>query len=137
MLVLHHAFDRRRKGRDEAYAALDELLSAWIGEARAVVAQHGGAPRRLVAVKVPLRPKYTDSCRTRDSMTQWEAAVLAMYQVAADWQTGTVALLVPHLVAEHLLVGSTGSMCAEALKKSGLPVEAPLARWAPGKADKR
>ncbi|MFI2612123.1 hypothetical protein [Kitasatospora sp. NPDC018619] len=48
--------------------------------------------------------------RARDPLTWWEAAVIATYQVAVDWPAGTVALLVPHLIGERLIVGATSAM---------------------------
>ncbi|MFE4357651.1 hypothetical protein ACFRQN_15290, partial [Kitasatospora sp. NPDC056800] len=88
-LVLHNAFGRRRKGRDEAYSALNELVESWCAEARSVVATYQKAPRRLIAVSVP--PTSFDSYhgRIRDPLNQWEAGVLATYQVDANWPAGT------------------------------------------------
>ncbi|MGW3228747.1 hypothetical protein [Kitasatospora sp. NPDC001095] len=124
-LVLHEAFGRRRKGRDEAYAALDELVRSWCAEARSVVATYKAAPRRLVAVSVP--PTSFDSYHghSRDPLCQWEAGVIATYQVAANWPAGTVALLVPQLIAERLASDTDIAMSVTSLdtEETGLPLD--------------
>ncbi|MFE2105242.1 hypothetical protein ACFXAF_05130 [Kitasatospora sp. NPDC059463] len=132
-LVLHDAFGQRRKGRDEAYAALNELVTSWCGQARSVVARHREAPRRLLAVSVP--PTSFDSYhrRSRDPLSQWEVGVLASYQVAANWPAGTVALLVPQLIAERLTSGTDIAMPVTVLdtEETGLPVDDLLAQLGP------
>ncbi|MFI9788623.1 hypothetical protein ACIHEI_34705 [Kitasatospora sp. NPDC051984] len=129
-LALHHAFGRRRKGRDEAYAALDDLVGFWCAQARAVVAAHRSARRRLVAVSIP--PTSFDSYArcSQDPLSQWEAGVVATYQVAADWTAGRVALLVPHLVAEQLVSNSDSALGAALLdtEESGLSLDSLLAQ---------
>ncbi|WP_051740740.1 MULTISPECIES: hypothetical protein [unclassified Kitasatospora] len=132
-LVLHGAFGQRRKGRDEAYAALDELVASWCAQARSVVDMHKAAPRRLLAVSVP--PTTFDSYlgRSRDPLSQWEAGVLAMYQVATNWPDGTVALLVPQLIAERLISDTDIAMPVTALdtREAGFPIDRLLVQLGP------
>ncbi|MFJ1931565.1 hypothetical protein ACIPLC_15190 [Kitasatospora sp. NPDC086801] len=132
-LVLHYAFGRRRKGRDEAYAALDELLTSWCAQARAVTATQKARPRRLLAVSV--LPTSFDSSlgRSQDPLSQWEAGVLATYQVATNWPAGTVALLVPQLIADRLTSGTDIAMPVTALGtgETELPVDTLLAQLGP------
>ncbi|MFF1785030.1 hypothetical protein ACFVX9_01010 [Kitasatospora sp. NPDC058243] len=131
--VVRDAFGRRRKGRPETEAAFDELVTGWIREVRRQAALHGEAPRQLLAVKIPTVEKEPYEERAHDPLTQWETAVIATYQVAADWPAGTVALLVPHLVGEHLVAGATGAMPVTrlAVPDSALPVHALLQAWQP------
>ncbi|MET8626310.1 hypothetical protein ABZW30_21575 [Kitasatospora sp. NPDC004669] len=131
--VVDDAFGRRRKGRPETEAAFDQLAADWIREARRQAALHGEAPRQLVAVKIPAAEKEPYEERAHDPLTTWEAAVIATYQVAVDWPSGTVALLVPHLIGEHLIEGATSTMPVSrlAVPDSALPVHALLRAWRP------
>ncbi|MFB8170324.1 hypothetical protein [Kitasatospora purpeofusca] len=131
--VMRDAFGRRRKGRPEAEAAFDELVAGWIREARRQAALHAEAPRQLLAVRIPPAEKERYEGRAHDPLTEWEAGVIATYQVAADWPAGTVALLVPHLIGEHLLAGATRTMPVArlAVPGSALPVDALLRAWQP------
>ncbi|MEU9047718.1 MULTISPECIES: hypothetical protein [unclassified Kitasatospora] len=131
--VVDDAFGRRRKGRLDAEAAFERLVAGWIREARRQAALHGEAPRQLLAVKIPPVEKEPCEERARDPLTRWEAAVIATYQVAADWPAGTVALLVPHLIGEHLIAGATSAMPVTrlAVPDSALPVHALLQAWRP------
>ncbi|MFD7589812.1 hypothetical protein ACFV84_30755 [Kitasatospora sp. NPDC059811] len=131
--MVDDAFGRRRKGRPEAEAAFERLVAGWISEARKQAVLHGEAPRQLVAVKVPPVEKDTYEERAHDPLTAWEAAVISTYQIAADWPAGTVALLVPHLIGEHLISGATGAMPVTRLTvpDSALPVQALLQAWQP------
>ncbi|TYC72615.1 hypothetical protein [Streptomyces sp. CB01881] len=131
--VIYDAFGRRRKGRDEVFAALDRLTSRWIDAARVAVAEHRGAPRQLVGVKLPPLEREAYSGQRRDPLTDWEAGVIATHQVAANWSACTVALLLPHPVAERLLADAPASLSAERLdtEESGLPITTLLTRWTP------
>ncbi|MFJ7275404.1 hypothetical protein [Kitasatospora sp. NPDC098663] len=131
--VLHDAMKRRRKGRDEAVTALERLTAEWIGAARVVVAHHGRSPRRMVAVKLPTLHYDPYSAESRDPLTDWEAGIIATYQIAANWDTAAVALLLPSLVAEHL-ISDAGSLMPTAYldaEESGLSVSVLLANWRP------
>lgn len=136
--VVRDAFGRRRKGRPETEAAFDELVAGWIREARSQAALHGEAPRQLLAVKIPTVEKEDYEERAHDPLTTWETAVIATYQVAANWPAGTVALLVPHPIGEHLISGATGAMPVTrlAVPDSALPVHALLRAWQPEADDK-
>ncbi|WP_405019953.1 hypothetical protein OHV05_26960 [Kitasatospora sp. NBC_00070] len=131
--VVGDAFGRRRKGRPQAEAAFDDLVAGWISDARAQVSQYGDAPRQLIAVKLPpvVREPYEE--KDRDSLGAWECAVIATYQVAAHWQAATVAVLVPHLVAEQLLDAATSSMPVSRLANpdTQLPADELLRAWRP------
>ncbi|MFE6054939.1 hypothetical protein ACFQ6N_29670 [Kitasatospora sp. NPDC056446] len=131
--VVRDAFGRRRKGRPETEAAFERLVAGWIREARSQAALHGEALRQLLAVKIPAVEKEDYEERAHDPLTTWESAVIATYQVAADWPAGTVALLVPHLIGEHLIAGATGAMPVTrlAVPDSALPVHALLQAWQP------
>ncbi|ARZ66681.1 hypothetical protein SMD11_1016 [Streptomyces albireticuli] len=130
--VLYDAFGRRRKGRDEAFAALDALVADWIALAREIVAEHSKGSRRLVAIKIPAVERDAAYGHRRDPLSPWEAGLIATYQVTAIWPAGAVALLLPHLIAERLLMGTPTSMSATRLdlEESGLPVNELLRRWA-------
>ncbi|MFF2077458.1 hypothetical protein ACFVXG_22225 [Kitasatospora sp. NPDC058162] len=131
--VVDDAFGRRRKGRPEAEAAFEQLVADWISEARRQAALRSEAPRQLVAVKVPAAEKEPYEERAHDPLTAWEAAVIATYQVAVDWPAGTAALLVPHLIGEHLIAGASTAMPVTrlAVPDSALPVHALLRAWQP------
>ncbi|MBB5120833.1 hypothetical protein [Streptomyces eurocidicus] len=129
--VLYDAFGRRRKGRDEAFAALDALVADWIVLARKMVAEHSNAPRQLVAIKIPAVEQDATYGHRRDPLSPWEAGLIATYQVAAIWPAGAAALLLPHLIAERLLMSTPGSMSVTRLdlEESGLPVNELLSHW--------
>ncbi|MFE5584947.1 hypothetical protein [Kitasatospora sp. NPDC056531] len=135
--VVSDAFGRRRKGRPEAEATFDGLVAGWVSDARARVSQYSEAPRQLIAVKLPLLVREPNEEKAADSLSMWESAVIATYQVAVNWPEATAALLVPHLIAEQLLDTATSSMpvCRLAAPDTGLPVEALLRAWRPEASD--
>lgn len=84
---------------------MDRLVEGWTEQARALAAeQSAGRPRRVIAVRVPEFLDDPHSHRQYDSLSEWEGAVIATYQVATYWHLGMIALWVPHGIAERLLV---------------------------------
>lgn len=101
--VLYEAFGRRRKGRAEALAALDDVIAGWTARGRARAAQHQDGPRRVVTVQVPPVTRDNLTGAELDPLTLWEAGVLATHQVSVYWPAGSLDLLLPQPIAEHLL----------------------------------
>ncbi|MFI5979361.1 hypothetical protein ACIBEA_00645 [Streptomyces sp. NPDC051555] len=133
--VVSDAFERRRKGKPEAHAAFDQLTADWIRQAREETSSSASAPWQLVAVKAPALPRTHYSEPERDTLTEWEASVIATYQVAFNRNAGTAALLVPHLIAEQLLTCASADMPVQPLTPDGnaLPVETLLEQWDHGR----
>lgn len=83
--VLHDAFERRRKNREETLEAMDDLSAGWAAQARALAAERAGDhPRRLIAVQIPQLEKHPHADDEYDPLTVWEAGVVAVYQIAVD-----------------------------------------------------
>ncbi|MBT2456832.1 hypothetical protein [Streptomyces sp. ISL-86] len=129
--VVSDAFGRRRKGRPEAHASIDQLTADWIRQAREEASRPVSTPWQLVAVKAPALPRTHYSEPERDALTLWEASVIATYQVAFNRKAGTAALLVPHLVAEQLLSCASIDMPVQRLAPDGnaLSAEMLLEQW--------
>ncbi|MFK0012673.1 hypothetical protein [Streptomyces sp. NPDC091027] len=133
--VVSDAFGRRRKGKSEAHAVFRQLTADWIRQAREVAGRPASAPWQLLAVKAPALPQTRHSEPERDTLTLWEASVIATYQVAFNTKAGTTALLLPHLMAEQLLSCASDDMPVQRLVPDGnaLPVEMLLEQWNHGR----
>ncbi|MFK0220232.1 hypothetical protein ACIQWN_18805 [Streptomyces vinaceus] len=129
--VVSDAFGRRRKGKPEAHTAFRQLTADWIRQAREEAGRPASAPWQLLAIKAPALQQTRHSEPERDTLTMWEASVIATYQVAFNAKTGTTALLVPHLIAEQLLSCASDDMPVQRLTPNGnaLPVETLLKQW--------
>ncbi|MGK5545915.1 hypothetical protein ACSNOH_14440 [Streptomyces sp. URMC 127] len=136
---LHENLGRRRKGREEAEEALSQLTSAWADQARLAAAeQSAGRPWRLIGVQIPSPHRSPHGGIVYNSLTAWELAVFAVYQVAVDWYRGTAALWVPHGIGEQLLTpeGSMESVdLLEAPEDWAAPASVLLAAWEPRKGE--
>ncbi len=137
--VVRDAFGRRRQGLPEALEAFQRVTAEWIARARTEVSAPTETPWHLVGIKVPAVTRTRPDEPSQDPLTLSEASVIATYQIAFNHQIGTVALLVPHVIAEQLIAGSSPTMPVQHLGRNGcaLPAEQLLAHWHPGAADQR
>jgi len=133
--VVRDAIGRRRKGRDEAVSGFEGLVEQWIASARREASRYDDEPRQLLAVGIPGVARDQIDGRDRDPLTRWEGAVIATYQIAVNWPNGTIALLAPRVVADHLIAGATRDLPVERLGTGAdaLPAEALLSGWTPEK----
>jgi hypothetical protein len=132
---LHENLGRRRKGREEAEAALGQLTSAWAEQARLAAAeQSAGRPWRLIGVQMPPQHRSPHGGIAYSSLTAWELAVVAVYQVAVDWYRGTAALWVPQGIGEQLLAPEGSMESVDLLEDPqdwAAPASTLLAAWEP------
>ncbi|MFE2283047.1 hypothetical protein ACFXDJ_02550 [Streptomyces sp. NPDC059443] len=131
--VVRDAFGRRRKGLPEALEAFQRVTAEWIAQARTQVSVPTDTPWHLVGIRVPAITRTHPDEPNQDPLTLWEASVIATYQITFHRQAGTAALLVPHLIAEQLIAGSSPTMPVQHLGGNGcaLPAEQLLAQWRP------
>ncbi|MEY9841113.1 hypothetical protein [Streptacidiphilus sp. EB103A] len=126
--VVFEAFGRRRMGRTEALQALDVLVADWSARARAQAAECERAPGWLVTVQIPPVTRDSLTGAEQDPLSCWDAGILATHQVSAQWPQGSVELMLPEPVAEHLLG------CAEpagSTERPAMPGTAAAGRGAP------
>jgi hypothetical protein len=110
--VVYEAFGGRRRGRGEALDVLDRLVDDWNAQARGLSTRHGAVLRRSVTVDLPPLLCADSGEGEEDRLTRWEAGVLAVYQVGANWSAGNIDLLVPGPIADQLV--RSGSLAVKA-----------------------
>ncbi|MEV7288715.1 hypothetical protein AB0O01_29920 [Streptomyces sp. NPDC093252] len=134
-LAFHEAVGRRRKGRDEAEQSLERLTEAWAEQAREAAAMASvGKPWSLIGVEIRPTGPYTHGAGTHKVLTDWESAVLAVYQVAVDWRRSTAALWVPQGIGEQLLAEEGAMGATDLLREAedwAAPASALLMAWDP------
>ena len=110
--ILHDALGQKRKGRDEAHHALNELLQQWTDLVHRSREEQVG-PDRWVVVTLPELERSDSGRRRSASLSLWQLGVIVTYTVTSDWLHRAALLRVPDVVARRLLDEKAKLHCVE------------------------